>query len=311
MKTGNSKDSNGHRKHKANAVGRKKNKKDKIEAVEGLIEGPANVPTYNSELLVSSWHARDELYRQLFGQYAYALPDNYEPPKLLKNKDNTAVIEAEFNIESNNNNLDVSNQRLAVLAYTPDPQRPYWTYVTAGLCTPWLQDEALEVSGFGVELMIKSPVEANWPAQVLRTMAYYIFNYMGTLSPGVRLALNAPIIPGGDSLLRNVLIWYPDEAPDCWYQLPSGGFGIFTAIGVTDDEMQLADSIHEEYGTWCMLQILRQMGIAQITDPDRPSVMKSANISSVIDSVKGFAEQFHQDFPDANRLNSCGMEEQN
>ncbi len=203
------------------------------------------------------------------------------------------------------------DQQLAVLAYAPDPLRPYWTYVTAGLSTPWLQDQPLEVSGFGLELIVKSPTEAEWPAQILRTMAYYIFNHMGTFSPDVRLALNSPIVASSDSLLRNMLIWYADEAPDCWYQLPSGGFGLFMAIGITDDEMKLTESIHEEYGTWCMLQILRQIGLGQITDPSRSSVMDRQDINSVISSVKNFAEQFHHDFPDANRRNPCGMDELN
>jgi len=233
---------------------------------------------FNKELLVSSWKVRDELYQSLFGQYTSVSPADYGPPE-----DN------------------VDNQRLAVLGYAPDPIRPYWTYVTAGLSTPWLQQEPLEVSGFGLELIVKSPIEAEWPAQILRTMAYYIFNHMGTLSPDVHLTLNSSIVAGGDSLLRNMLIWYADDAPDCWYQLPSGGFGLFMAIGITDDEMKLTESIHEEYGTWCMLQILRQVGLGQITDPTRKSVMERGDINSVISSVRNFAEQFHSDFPNANR----------
>lgn len=283
---------------------RKRAKKGRSKTTRGEVY-------YNNDLLISSWKARDELYETLFGQPVSISPPDYAPPKLLKSKDDAAAREAEFQLENTSGQLDVSNQQLAVFTYAPDPIRPYWTYITAGLSTPWLQDEAQEVSGFGLELVIKSPIEADWPAQILRTMAYYIFNHMGTLSPTVRLALNSSVVAGGDSLLRNMLIWYADEAPDSWYQLPSGGFGIFTAIGITDDEMKLTESLHEEYGTWCMQQILRQIGLGQITDPSRSSVMDRDDISSVINSVQGFAEQFHQDFPNANRLNSCGIEEQN
>ena len=260
---------------------------------------PSTEYLYNSDLLISSWKERDELYEALFGPYASVSPPNYASPELRKGQDHAS------------GQLDISNQQLAVLTYAPEPLRPYWMYITAGLSTPWLQDEAQEVSGFGLELMVKSPTEADWPAQILRTLAYYIFNHMGTLSPSVRLALNASIVVGSNSLLRNMLIWYTDEAPDGWYQLPSGGFGIFTAIGITDDEMKLAESLHEEYGTWCMQQILRQIGLGQITDPSRSSIMNRDDISSVINSTKGFAEQFHSDFPNANRLNPCGVEEQN
>ncbi len=258
--------------------------------------------SYNHDLLVKSWQSRDALYQQLFGPHKYVSPENYSAPVLQsKPKDNASARHAEFNIESPNKELDLSNQQLAIFTYEPDPLRPYWTYLTAGLSTPWLQDEELEVSGFGLELMIKSPNEADWPAQILRTMAYYIFNHMGTLSPSKRLALNSSIIAGGKSLLRNVLIWYADDSTDCWYQLPSGGFGIFTAIGITDDEMRLTESMHEEYGTWCMLQILKRLGIDQVTDPSRPSIFETENISSIIDSVKDYAEQFHRAFPEANQ----------
>ncbi len=270
-----------------------------------------SIANYNHNLLVDSWQTRDALYQQLFGQHKYVSPTNYAPPAKLKAKDNTSAIKAEFNLDNNNESIDLSEQQLAIFTYGPDPLRPYWTYITAGLSTPWLQDEAQEVSGFGLELMIKSPTEAEWPAQILRTMAYYIFNHMGTLSPSKRLALNSSIIANGDSLLRNILVWYADEAPDCWYQLPSGGFGIFATIGITDDEMKLAESIHEEYGTWCMLQILKRLGINQVTDPSRPSIMDRENISSVIDSVQEYAQYFHHTFPEANRLSSGGQEEQN
>lgn len=274
------------KKHKTRTESRKP--KPRRSAPKTKSQKKSDNYSYNKELLLSSWKSRDELYESLFGQPVSISPANYAPSE-----------------------KKTEDQQLAVFSYAPDPMRPYWTYVTAGLSTPWLQDEPLEVSGFGLELMIKSPVEAEWPAQILRTMAYYIFNHIGTLSPDVRLTLNSPIVAGGDSLLRNMLIWYADDAPDCWYQLPSGGFGLFMAIGITDDEMKLTESIHEEYGTWCMLQILRQVGLGQITDPARASVMDRKDINSVISSVKNFAEQFHADFPDANRRNPCGMEEQN
>jgi len=269
--------------------------------------------SYNHELLVKSWNSRDALYQQLFGTPKYISPENYKAPlKTKSQKDGKSARHAEFNVELKNSNLDLSNQQLAIFTYEPDPLRPYWTYITAGLSTPWLQDEELEISGFGLELMIKSPSEADWPAQILRTMAYYIFNHMGTLSPSKRLALNSSIIAGGESLLRNVLIWYADEAPDCWYQLPSGGFGIFAAIGITDEEMRLTESMHEEYGTWCMLQILRRLGIDQITDPTRRPIFEKENITAIIESVKDYAEEFHRAFPQANQpRNGQISEEQN
>jgi hypothetical protein len=238
------------------------------------------------DLLINAWHSRHELYKNLFGEHASASPENYGPPLAIA--ENTASLP-----EKSGDDLDPSfaDQRLAVLGYSPDPLRPYWTYITAGLSSPWLQSAPEEVSGFGCELMIKSPVEAEWPGRILRSMAFYLFNHAGTLSPGARIGLNGPIVADTDSKVRNLVIWYADEAPDCWYQLPSGGFGIFAAIGITDDELQFAESI-DEYGTWCIQQVLRQIGSAQVTDPNRQSVMNHDDISSITASVASFARQF-------------------
>ena len=139
--------------------------------------------------------------------------------------------------------------------------------------------------------MIKSKVDAPWAAQVLRSMAFYIFNHAGTISPGVRIALHAPLAPGTDSKVRNLFVWYADEAPDCWYQLPSGGFGLFTAVGITDDELAFAESI-DEYGTWCIQEVLRKTGIGQVSDPERDSVMALEDIGEILTSVKTFSDNF-------------------
>jgi hypothetical protein len=246
-------------------------------------------------LMIESWKARDEIYEHLFGKYTTVTPENYAPPAQLsssskKKKKGSGNIWLDT---ADPGDPNAESQHLAILGYGPDPLRPYWTYLTAGLCTPWVQDQPEEVSGFGCELMIKSPIEASWPAQILRSMAFYIFNHVGTLSPGVRIGLNSPIVVGSESKLRNLLIWYADEAPDCWYILPSGGFGIFNAIGITDDELKYAESI-DEYGTWCMQQLLRQTGSGQVTDPTRKSVMDHPNIDEMISSVNAFAHRFKE-----------------
>lgn len=263
---------------------KKKNKKKKDKSNDQI----------QRELLISAWKARDELYKNLFGNYTHVSPKSYAPPAELLHDEEAGMLNAELGIETGDpGDPDNHSQHLAVLAYGPDPTRPYWTYVTAGLCSPWVQQAPDEVSGFGCELLIKSPIEAAWPAQILRSMAFYIFNHAGTLSPGVRIGLNAPIKAGSDSKLRNVVIWYADEAPDCWYELPSGGFGIFAAIGITDDELKFAESI-EEYGTWCIQNVLRQTGSAQITDPDRDSVMQRDDINEIVNTTKNFYNEFRR-----------------
>ncbi|HNN64114.1 MAG TPA: suppressor of fused domain protein, partial [Candidatus Obscuribacter sp.] len=248
-------------------------------------------------LLRQAWLGRDRLYRDLFGEPTWVSPKNYGPPS-LEVKTDKKVTSGSMSVDPTNpyqsvseDNVDSAEQHLAVLAYGPDPFRPHWTYITAGISSPWVHYEPQEVSGFGCELMIKSPVDLPWAPQVLRTMAFYIFNHAGTLSPGVRIGLGGPIQAGSDSALRNVIIYYADEAPDCWYQLPSGGFGIFLAIGVTEAECRYAESV-EKYGTWCVEQLLRRKGYGQITDPTRRCTMDDADTPAMLSSIKQFADTF-------------------
>lgn len=240
-------------------------------------------------LLIESWHSRDELYGELFGSYSSVSPENYgPPPAVITNQTRNFMNVSD---SGDPGDPDLSAQHLAVLTYSPSPDRPYWMHVTAGLCSPWLQTEPAEVSGFGCELMIKSLDNSQWPKQILRSMAYYIFNHAGTLSPSARIALNGSISVDRESKLRNLFIWYADEAPDCWYPLPSGGFGLFTAVGITDDELKFAESI-EEYGTWCIQEVLRRTGFGQVSDPGRASVMEMKDIGSILLAVKSFSDNF-------------------
>lgn len=254
-------------------------------------------------LLRQAWLGRDRLYRDLFGEPTWVSPKNYGPPS-LEVKTDKKVTSGSMSVDPTNpyqsvseDNVDSAEQHLAVLAYGPDPFRPHWTYITAGISSPWVHYEPQEVSGFGCELMIKSPVDLPWAPQVLRTMAFYIFNHAGTLSPGVRIGLGGPIQAGSDSALRNVIIYYADDAPDCWYQLPSGGFGIFLAIGVTEAECRYAESV-EKYGTWCVEQLLRRKGYGQITDPTRRCTMDDADTPAMLSSIKQFADTFRENEAD-------------
>jgi Suppressor of fused protein (SUFU) len=270
----------------------KRNKKDESDSNDNREQ---DALAGNRALIIETWKARDELYKSLFGKYTHVTPANYSPPPQFPTEapQNTQATGNFWSDTADPGDPNAESQHLAVLAYEPDPLRPYWTYITAGLCTPWLQDRQEEVSGFGMELMIKAPTDSLWPPQILRSMAFYIFNHAGTLTPGVRIGLNESIVSGGNSKLRNLLIWYADEAPDAWYQLPSGGFGIFTAIGITDDELKFGESI-EEYGTWCIQQLLRQTGSGQVTDPNRPSVMEHVDIEQMMSGVRAFAHQFRE-----------------
>ncbi|MDZ4834478.1 MAG: suppressor of fused domain protein [Candidatus Melainabacteria bacterium] len=263
-------------------------KKKRVAEIIEELKNDVEMESTRRHLLLGAWKARDKVYNQLFGKPTYVIPENYGPP-LVEVPEGFATRDHAKPETWTPDPID--EQPLAVLAYAPDPQAPYWKYVTAGLASPWVQYEPLQVSGFGCELMIKSPTDALWAPELLRTLAYYIFNMAGTLSQGVRLALNSSIDPGFESKLRNAFIWYADEAPDTLYELPSGLFSVLMVIGMSDDERAFADSI-EEYGTWSLQALLRQAGHEQVTDPKRPCAMEHDNINAIKMSVRNFAETF-------------------
>lgn len=279
----------------------------------------------NQKLMISAWRARNKIYEELFGAYVYSLPKAYAPPAapepgFSRQAGGSTQVSAGVSDELSGRRADEGSgegsgegsdagsdegseqgemvfnsamraQRISVLAYGPRIDRPYWTYVTAGLSNPWFQEEPGEVSGFGCELVVKSAVDARWPIRLLRPLAYYILSYTGTLSPGVILNMKAPIGATRDAHLNNIFVWYVDEAPDCLYELPSGAFGLFSVVGITEDECQFAESV-QDYGTFCIQQVLRQSNVGQVTDPARPSVMQQKDIDSILKSVKTYVDNF-------------------
>jgi hypothetical protein len=246
----------------------------------------------NAVLMRKAWHTRNELYRELFGaEPTFILPKQYEPPaepqpSFGASDETTPLGERVASFTST-----MTEQRINVLAYAPSEARPYWAYITSGLSNPWFAEEPDQVSGFGCELMIKAPKPGRWPIKMLRRMAYFILSYSGTLSPGIILNMPGPINPGREADLNNIFVWYADEAPDCWYELPSGGFGIFCTVGISEDECQFAETIGE-YGTWCIQEVLRRCGVGQVTDPSRAGVMKRPNIEATLESVQAYADNF-------------------
>lgn len=278
----------------------KRKKKSIEEVLKEQSYDPMESERKRRKLLASAWKERNNLYRSIFGKPSYVSPKSYGPPSIEVPEDFLEKQEAQESKRekdtANPGDPSMEEQHLAVLAYGPEPDRPYWTYVTAGLASPWLQTERQEVSGFGCELLLKSPEDLPWAPQVLRTLAFYVFNHAGLLSPGVRLALNAPLSQKEDCKIRNIFVWYADEVPNDLYQLPSGAFGIFACIGITDKELAYAESV-DEYGTWCLQEILRFCGHYQISNPDRACVTEEKDIEAAFATMKAKADSFSQFAP--------------
>lgn len=240
--------------------------------------------TAHKKLLRNAWKERNQLYADLFGESFSPLPRNYSPPD---------IPEPELQGERGFRELSspLADQVIPILAHPPSGTRDYWIYITSGLSNPWFQEKPEEVSGFGCELMLKSTHASLWPIRQLRRMCSYLMTYKGTLSPGLVLEMKSPYAVPHPSLLTNMAIWYADEAPDCLYQLPSGIFGVFCAIGITEDEARYAES-SGEYGTWCIQQVLRNTSIGQLSNETRQSVMKIEGIDAILSGVRTYAANF-------------------
>lgn len=187
-----------------------------------------------------------------------------------------------------------AGQRVSVLVYPPAEGRGYWLYVTSGLSNPWFAQEPDVVSGFGVELVVKTEKEARWPLRLLRRLSCHILSYTGTLSPGIMLSMDSPInAASAGPELSNILVWYVDEAPEAWYLLPSGGFGLFSVIGITEAECRYGESA-SQYGAWCVQQVLRAAGVGQLTNPGRACVVSRPDIDELLNEVRTYAENFRE-----------------
>ena len=235
--------------------------------------------------LARSWQARDQLYQKLYGTHKYALPKKYEAPldiepKTIETQGDLAAIVGK----------SLSVKDINIVAHAPNEARPYWLFASSGLSNPWF-GQSEDVSGFGCELVIKTKAPGRWVIKLLRRLIYYIISGGGTLSPGVMLKIDAPLFAGDRERLDGIIVWYANEAPDCIYQLPSGQFGIFSIIGIAADESDFVESV-DQYGCWCLQQILREAGYDQLTDPERPSMMKLETIQGRIQSLRKYLENF-------------------
>jgi hypothetical protein len=235
--------------------------------------------------LKRAWHARNKLYGSLYGTHKYALPKKYEAPQDVETADISTPAELAALVGKT---LDVKD--ISVVAYEPTVEHPYWIFASSGLSNPWF-GQSEDVSGFGCELVLKTKAPGRWAVKLLRRLVYYIISGSGTLSPGVMLRFDAPLFADDRSHLGGIVVWYADEAPDCIYQLPSGQFGIFSVIGITEDESDFVESV-DQYGCWCIQQILREAGFEQCTEPARSSMMKHENIQERLNSLRSYLMNF-------------------
>ena len=238
-----------------------------------------------SDVLMRAWHARDRLYHELFGPHSYALPKKYEAPADVEM---ATLSEASEIAAISGKSLSVRD--INILAFEPNELRPFWTFASSGLSNPWF-GQSEDVSGFGCEFVLKTKTPGRWAIKFLRRLIYYIISYSGTLSPGVMLRIDAPLFLEGQSEMGGLVVWYLDEAPETIYQLPSGQFAIFSVLGITSDECDFVETI-DQYGCWCIQQIIRDAGYEQCTEPSRRSLLAGGQSESRLSSLRNYLENF-------------------
>jgi hypothetical protein len=166
-----------------------------------------------------------------------------------------------------------------VFEFAPTSARGSWLYVTSGFSNPWEQEPSdygsSQFSGFGSELVLEVPCQADWAVQALRQLlAYDILlahgrlGEFGPLRSGARVPLGGPINRDDSSRIRYVAIGTATHY-DPTFKLDSGQVDLFQVVGITASERDWA----KQHGTEKLLEILAEHGAFPITDPGREAVV--------------------------------------
>lgn len=164
------------------------------------------------------------------------------------------------------------------LVFGPGPARPHHTYMTLGLTQPLQRGDVVPAWEFAV----KAGEPALWQQQVLYDLLTCWLTQRPIMRRGLRLPLTFFLNADGDlcaglaslpehlrpvGVMRGLYLWDDDER--LRFKVSSGAFGLMVAVGVTEDEIRLAESTTPPH----LLLLLKRMRVGQVLDPLRPSVM--------------------------------------
>lgn len=163
---------------------------------------------------------------------------------------------------------------LGVIEFAPKEDRKSWLYVTSGGSTPWDTDPAdfnqKEYSWLGVEFVLETPTQAEWPIKALqRLLAYQVllchgrFGEFPPLTYGHRIPAGGSI-DGSDSELRFFVLAKPTHYPAIG-QLSSGKFEFIQTVGITEGERDFAKAT----STDALVSAMAAQGAFPVTNPTR------------------------------------------
>jgi hypothetical protein len=166
-----------------------------------------------------------------------------------------------------------------VLEYAPTEKRPNWLYVTSGFSNPWDMEPSeyasSEYSGFGSELVMQAPAQADWAVACLQRLlaydfllAYGRFGEPDALYYGARVPLGGPLNGDAKCAIRFVAIAQPQHYPAS-FQLPSGAVDFMHVVGCTEAERDFA----KKSSTDELMERLKATGYFPVTDPMRASTV--------------------------------------
>jgi hypothetical protein len=217
------------------------------------------------------WRDREErVYTELFGP----LPGSVIPLK----------IEALRAILGPNATINDEWLHFAVIEIAPNDKHPDWLYVTSAFSQPWKIEDPAElnrdgISGFGYELLVRSPERAGWAVDVLHRLTAYQIGVYYELMRGKLfdyydwMPLNGPISPRvPNSPVRGMFITHPLDFEE-HFELRSGRASFLQIVGITGAE--LAFGLYQ--GMSRLERVLYEQGVAPTTDPARASIQLSQN----------------------------------
>ncbi len=167
----------------------------------------------------------------------------------------------------------------AVIEIAPNEKHPDWIYVTSAFSQPWKVEDPEQLdpnnySGFGYEMLIRTPERAGWAVDMLhRLMAYQVGVYF-ELRRGKLfdyhdwMPLNGPISPQYPaSPVRGMLITRPRDF-ETRFGLRSGQVDLLQIVGITGAELAYGLTL----GLPRLERLLYEQGAAPTTDPTRSSL---------------------------------------
>ena len=212
------------------------------------------------------WRKREEeIYPALFGP----LPGTVIP----------LPIESLRAILGQENEIDEAWLHFAVIEVAPNEKHADWIYVTSAFSQPWKAESEEELdrnqySGYGYELLLRTPERAGWAVDVLHRLSAYQIGVYNELMKGKLfqwldwMPLNGPISSEApDSAVRGMFITRPRDF-EARFELPSGQVDLLQIVGITGSE--LAYGLYKGFDK--LENQLYEGGAAPTTNPTRASI---------------------------------------